>query len=108
VTQAWGGENPPLHFVLITSIQFIADCGPGSPGRQQKLRRACQGRRPSHYNFSVFKTVYGRQDLFDSAYFNGAGQRSFVYASLFKFGAVIGQPTHNSIRILFYLCFFTI
>jgi hypothetical protein len=72
------------------------------------LRRACQRQRSSHHNFSVFETVNGRPDLVDSAYFDGACQRIFVYASLFKFDAVVGQPTHNPIRILLYFRFFTI
>jgi len=88
--------------------QLIANRAPRTPGRQQKLRRACQSYRPSYHDFSVFEAVYGRPDLIDSTYFNGAGQRIFVYAPLFKFGAVVSQPAHNPIRILLYLCFVTI
>jgi hypothetical protein len=88
--------------------QLIANRGPRPTGCQQKLRRACQRYRPSHQDLSVFEAVDGRPDLIDSAYFNGAGQRIFVYASLFKFGAVVSQPAHNPIRILLYLCFVTI
>jgi hypothetical protein len=69
---------------------LIANRGPRSSGRQQKLRRACQSHRPSHYNLFVFETIYGRPDLIDSAYFDSASQRIFVYATLFKFGAVVG------------------
>jgi hypothetical protein len=87
---------------------LIANRGPRPPGRQQKLRRACQRYRPSYHDLSVFEAVYGRPDLIDSAYFNSAGQRIFVYAPLFKFGAVVSQPAHNPIRILLYLCFVTI
>jgi hypothetical protein len=84
----------------VRARQFFANRGPRPPWRQQKLRRACQSYRPSHNNLSVFESVYGRPDLIDSAYFNGAGQRIFVYASLFKFGAVVSQPAHNPIRVL--------
>jgi hypothetical protein len=93
---------------LSRSRPFIANRGPCPPWRQQKLRRACQSYRPSHHDLSVFEAVYGRPDLIDSAYFNSAGQRIFVYASLFKFGAVVSQPAHNPIRVLLYLCFVTI
>jgi hypothetical protein len=88
--------------------QLIANRRPRSPGRQQKPQRACLSHRPSHHNLSVFEAVYGRPELIDSAYFNGAGQRIFVYASLFKFGVVVSQPAHNPIRVLFYLHFVTI
>jgi hypothetical protein len=87
---------------------LIANRGPSPPRRQQKLRRACQGNRPSHHDLLGFETVYGRPDMIDSAYFNSAGQRIFVYASLFKFGAVVSQPAYNPIRILLYLRFVTI
>lgn len=88
--------------------QFIANRGPRSSGRQSELRRACQSHRPPHHNLFVFETVYGRPDLIDSADFNSAGQRIFVYASLFKFRAIVSQPAHNLIRILLYLRFVTI
>jgi hypothetical protein len=88
--------------------QLIANRWPRSPGRQQKSQRVCQGHRPSHHNLSVFETVYGRTELIYSAYFNRAGQRIFIYTLLFKFGAVVSQPAHNPICILFYLRFLTI
>jgi hypothetical protein len=88
--------------------QFIANRGPRSSGGQQKLRRARQGHRSSYHYLFVFETVYGRPDLIDSAYFNSAGQRIFLYALLFEFGAVVGQPAHNTIRILLYFLFITI
>jgi hypothetical protein len=93
---------------LSRSRPFIANRGPCPPWRQKKLRRACQSYRPSHHDLSVFEAIYGRPDLIDSTYFNSAGQRIFVYASLFKFGAVVSQPAHNPIRVLLYLCFVTI
>jgi hypothetical protein len=92
----------------LRACKFIANRGPGSSRNQQKLRRARQSQRPSNHNFSVFETVYGRADLVGSAYFNGAGQGIFVYASRFKFGAVVSQPAHNPISILLQFRFFTI
>jgi hypothetical protein len=92
----------------LRASQFIANRRPRSSRRQQELRWACQRYRPSHHNLSVFETVYGRPNLIDSAYFDGSSQRTFVYASLFKLGAVVSQPAHNPIRVLFYLRFVTI
>jgi len=92
----------------LRACQFIANRGPGSSWNQLKLRWGRQRHRSSHHNLSVFETVNGRPDLINPAYFNGPGQRIFVYASLFKLGPVVSQPVHNAIRILLYLCFATI
>jgi hypothetical protein len=93
---------------LLRARKFVANLRPRATGRQQKLWRGCQGDRPSDHNFFVLEPIYGGPDLVDSAYFNSASQRIFVDTLLFKFGSVVGQPTHDSIRVLLYLRFFTI
>src|SRR5262249_61198576 len=93
---------------LMRDSDMLANCRQGWSVRQQKLRGGGQPHRSSDHNLYVFESVNGPPDLINPAYFNGPGQRIFVYASLFKFGPVVGQPAHNAIRILLCLCFVTI
>ena len=44
----------------------------------------------------IFEPVNGRSDLIDPSDLGGVGQRILDYPLLFKFDAMIGQPTGDA------------